>query len=245
MVMRLLVSVSSAAEASAALEGGADLIDAKDPRFGALGAVPVAVLRDICVASAGTRPITAALGEAADEAAIEGMARAFAAAGAALVKVGFLGVGAAGRVAMLTAAAVRGARAGSDGTCGVVAVAYADADRAANLAPAALVEVAARAGAAGVLLDTADKGGPGLRACVSAPALAAWVDDAHAVGLLVALAGRLTADDLPFLRDAGADVAGVRGAACDGGRTGRVSADRVRQLRALVRPRGAAAGITR
>ena len=41
------------------------------------------------------------------------------------------------------------------------------------------------------------------------------------------LAGKLAADDLPFVRDTGADVAGVRGAACEGGRTGRVSADKV------------------
>jgi uncharacterized protein (UPF0264 family) len=154
----------------------------------------------------------------------------FAAAGASLVKVGFFGIASAGRVATLTAGAVRGARASGDGTCGVVAVAYADADRAASLAPAALFEVAARAGAVGVLLDTADKDGPGLRALVSARVLAAWVAAAHETGLLVALAGKLTADDLPFVHDAGADIAGVRGAACDGGRTGRVTAERVRLL---------------
>jgi uncharacterized protein (UPF0264 family) len=54
--------------------------------------------------------------------------------------------------------------------------------------------------------------------------------------LLVALAGKLTADDLAFVRDAGADIAGVRGAACDGGRTGRVSSDKVALLRELCGP---------
>jgi uncharacterized protein (UPF0264 family) len=230
--VRLLVSVANAAEASAALAGGADLIDAKDPLSGALGAVSADVLRDIHAASAGARPVTAALGDAEDEAAIEDAARVFAAVGASFVKVGFAGIASAERVAMLTAAAVRGARAAGDGTCGVVAVAYADADRAARLAPAALVEVAARVGATGVLLDTADKHGPGLRALVSARALAAWVGAAHETALLVALAGKLTADDLPFMRDAGADIAGVRGAACEGGRSGRVSAERVRMLQA-------------
>ena len=95
------------------------------------------------------------------------------------------------------------------------------------------MDVAARAGAAGVLLDTADKSGPGLRQLVQPATLAAWVADAHEAGLFVALAGRLTADDLPFVRDAGADIAGVRGAACDGGRTGRVTADRVSRLLAV------------
>ena len=234
--MRLLVSVASAAEASAALVGGADVIDAKDPLAGALGAVSAEVLREIHRIVAGRRPVTAALGDAADEAATERAARLFAAAGAALVKVGFAGIASAGRIAALTAAAVRGARAGSDGNGGVIAVAYADADRAASLAPAALVEVAARAGAKGLLLDTADKDGPGLRGLVAPGALAAWVAEAHETGLLVALAGKLTAGDLAFVRDAGADVAGVRGAACDGGRTGHVAADRVRLLRALCAP---------
>jgi len=231
--MRLLVSVTSAVEASAALAGGADVIDAKDPLAGALGAVSADVLRDIHAIVAGARPLTAALGDAAGEGAIEYAAREFAAAGAALVKIGFAGVRSAGRVATLTAAAVRGARAG-DVSAGVVAVAYADADHPASLAPGELIEVAARAGAKGVLLDTADKLGPGLRALVEPRALAAWVSEAHDGGLLVALAGRLTADDLTFVRDTGADIAGVRGAACDGGRTGRVTADRVRLLTSVV-----------
>jgi len=229
--MRLLVSVTCAAEAPAALEGGADLIDAKDSLAGALGAVSAQVLREIYAAVARRRPVTAALGDAGDEAAIEDAARSWVAAGAALVKVGFAGIASADRVATLTTAAVRGARAATDGNGGVVAVAYADADRAASLAPADLVEIAARAGAQGLLLDTADKDGPGLRGLIAPGELAAWVAEGHDAGLFIALAGQLTADDLPFVRDAGADIAGVRGAACDGGRTGRVTADKVRLLR--------------
>jgi hypothetical protein len=90
--------------------------------------------------------------------------------------------------------------------------------------------VAAAAKAVGVLLDTAHKQGPGLRQLVSAEALTAWVARAHGMGLMVALAGRLELDDLEFVREAGADIAGVRGAACDGGRTGRISVEKVREL---------------
>src|SRR6059036_3681157 len=111
--MRLLVSVTCAAEASAALAGGADVIDAKDPLAGALGAVSVEVLHEIYAAVARQRPLTAALGDAGDEAAIERAARTFVAAGAALVKVGFAGIASAGRVATLTTAADRGARWGA------------------------------------------------------------------------------------------------------------------------------------
>jgi hypothetical protein len=236
--MRLLVSVASAADALAALAGGADIIDAKDPQAGALGAVHLEVLRAIHAVVAGRRPVTAALGDAASESAIERAAHAFTAAGAELVKVGFLG-SPAERIPRLVSAAVRGTKTGGR-DAGVVAVAYADAERAASLPE--LLEWAAL-GAQGVLLDTADKSGPGLRALVAPHTLAAWVTRAHEAGLLVALAGQLTADDLAFVREAGADIAGVRGAACHGGRAGRVAADRVRLLRTLCEP-GRASGVT-
>jgi uncharacterized protein (UPF0264 family) len=254
--MQLLVSVASAGEAGAALAGGADVIDAKDPHAGALGPVSVDVLREIHAAVGGAQPVSAALGDASDEAVIEAAAHAFTTAGARFVKVGFGKLASAKRIATLIAAAVRGANAargagsnlkpsppailqschfaipGIPGDGGVVAVWYADMASLAGPAPAAFVETAARAGAAGVLLDTANKCGPGLRRLAAPSVLAAWVAKAHDAKLIVALAGQLTADDLEFVRDAGADIAGVRGAACDEGRTGRVTAERVRLLSA-------------
>ena len=115
-------------------------------------------------------------------------------------------------------------------------MAYADGNRALGLAPFALVAEAARAGAEGLLLDTADKTGPRLLDLMELAALAAFVSSVREAGLFVALAGRLEAADLPLVRDAGADIAGVRGAACDGGRTGHVSAERVRLLQQSYKP---------
>jgi uncharacterized protein (UPF0264 family) len=250
--MRLLISVSNAAEASAALAGGADVIDAKDPSAGALGAVSPDVLRQICTVVAGTRVVTAAIGDAADDAAIERTAATFAVAGAALVKVGFAGISAADRIEELLTAAIRGARSGllsgpsldddamrpkADHT-GVIAVAYADAERVGSIAPTVLIHIAARVGAAGVLLDTADKTAPGLRELVAPAALARWVAAAHEARLSAALAGKLSAADLALVREAGADIAGVRGAACEGGRSGRISAEKVAVLRTLCNPEG-------
>jgi uncharacterized protein (UPF0264 family) len=229
--VRLLVSVANPGEALAALAGSADLIDAKDPTAGALAPVSADMFREIHAAVAGARPVTAALGNAADEDSVERAARTFALAGARYVKLGFAGVASADRVRALTRAAVRGARA-SRGPCAVVAVAYADTDRALGLAPSALVAVAAGAGAEGVLLDTADKSGPALRGLMEEDTLVTFVSSVHQTGLFAALAGRLTVEDLAFVRNAGADIAGVRGAACDGGRTGQVSAERVRTLQA-------------
>ncbi len=235
--MHLLVSVATAADAAAALAGGADVIDAKDPAAGALGAVSLATLCEIRAAVDGARPLTAALGDAADTGDVGARAFAVAEAGAALVKVGFAGVTDAARAAELGAAAVRGAASGG---AGVVLVAYADAARVGSLEPGVLVAVAADAGARGVLLDTADKGGPGLLGCMTPAALAEWVAAARAAGLLVALAGRLTAEDVGVVRALRPDVVGVRGAVCDGGRSGTVSAARVRALRLATTPTDAA-----
>jgi (5-formylfuran-3-yl)methyl phosphate synthase len=238
--MKLLVSVSNADEASAALAGGADVIDAKNPMAGPLGAVSLDELRDIVSRVNGARPVTAALGDASDGRALETEARCYAAAGASLVKLGFAGTTERDRVERWLAAAARGAVSGGGG---VVAVAYADAHRAGSIAPGRLIEAAARAGATGVLLDTADKAGPGLRSSIAIRALRDWVWSAHQAGLLVALAGRLTADDFDFVREAGADIVGVRGAACRGGRVGRISTERVKRLRGRCEPEPVEAGI--
>ena len=90
--MHLLVSVACATEATAALTGGADFIDAKDPLTGALGAVSPTILREIHDVCAGRRPVTAALGDAVDETTLEHAASTFAAAGTRFVKVGFAGI---------------------------------------------------------------------------------------------------------------------------------------------------------
>ena len=227
--MRLLVSAASAADAAAAVAGGADVVDAKDPGRGALGPVSPATFAAIVATVAGRRPVTAALGEALEPSTIEESARNHAALGASLVKIGFAGIPDLRLAHNLAAAAVRGAVRGH-ADARVVLVAYADAP-AATVSPMTLLEVASTAGAAGVLLDTADKSGPRLTELVSPAWLTDWVALAHGRSLLVALAGRLRAEDLPIVRRCGADVAGVRGAACEGGRGGRIEAARVRGLR--------------
>jgi uncharacterized protein (UPF0264 family) len=236
----LLVSVASAAEARVALEGGADVIDAKDPGRGALGAVTLDILCAIADVVRERRPLSAALGDAATEEAIARDARAYVRAGATIVKVGLAGVASPPRARALLRAAARAA-----GPVGGRVAAVADADATNAPPPFALIRIAAAAGVAGVLRDTSDQGGPALPELMTGDALARWVDHAHGAGLWTAVAGRLTAATLSCAWRAGADVAGVRGAACDGGRSGLVSRDRVRALRALldaagIRPAAAA-----
>lgn len=228
IAVRLLVSVATSADAAAAVAGGADIIDAKEPSRGALGAVTLPIFRSIHDAVAGAAPVSAALGDAASEPAVARGARAFARAGAAFVKIGFAGVTAPERVAALLRAALQE-------TPNVVAVAYADAAAVESARPMDVIDAAARAGARGVLIDTALKQGPGLTQLVPAAELAAWIRCARRHVLQVALAGKLTAGDIESLLESGADIVGVRGAACYGGRGGTVSTEKVQALQQVVR----------
>jgi uncharacterized protein (UPF0264 family) len=148
------------------------------------------------------------------------------------VKAGFAGVAADVRVASLLAAAIDGASASRTD---VVAVAYADYDVTGTVSPEALLTIAIQSGARGVLLDTAAKDGPSLAQLVAPGRLEEWVQRARSAGLSVALAGRVTPPDLPLVAAAGADIVGVRGAACEGGRDGEISVERIRRLRAVLR----------
>jgi (5-formylfuran-3-yl)methyl phosphate synthase len=227
--MRLLVSVRDAAEAAAALAGGADIVDAKEPAAGPLGAVTADALREIVAAVGGRRMVTAALGDAGDGAQIAQAAADAAASGAALVKIGFAGIGSVTRACELLTATIDGARG-----VGTIAVAYADYRVVEGLPPPAVIEAAVRAGAVGLLVDTAEKSGPGLRALVDQQTLNLWIDAAHEAGLLAAVAGQVAVADVPWLRQLSADVVGVRGAVCEGGRNGTVTAASVRSLTAAL-----------
>jgi uncharacterized protein (UPF0264 family) len=63
---RLLVSVRSATEAVAALAGGADVIDVKEPANGSLGRASAETIAEVLRVVGGRRPVSAALGEFGD-----------------------------------------------------------------------------------------------------------------------------------------------------------------------------------
>src|SRR3989442_8474310 len=105
--MQLLISVAGPAEARAALHGGADVIDAKDPRRGALGPVSVQRLAAIRAAVAGARPVSAAVGDATSEDAVAGSVAAALSVGVAFVKLGLAGVTSEARADRLAGAARR------------------------------------------------------------------------------------------------------------------------------------------
>jgi uncharacterized protein (UPF0264 family) len=229
--VRLLVSVVDAGEASEAAAAGADIVDVKNPAEGSLGAPSPSVIAAVRAAVPAELPVSAAIGDMPNLPGTAALAALGAAhSGAMFVKVGLWGASTeADAIALLRT--VR--EAAPDAV--VVAGAYADARRVAHppLAPELLPRVALAAGVDVCLLDTAVKDGRGLLDWLSAQALAALVDEAHELGLEVALAGALRAEDLPVVGATGADIAGVRSAACAGGRrTGALDPSRVGALRA-------------
>ncbi len=66
MTTRLLVSVRDRVEALDALAAGADWIDLKEPRRGALGPVDAIVMREVAAAIGARVPVSTALGELLD-----------------------------------------------------------------------------------------------------------------------------------------------------------------------------------
>ena len=211
--MRLLVSVVSAEEARRALDGGADIIDVKDPAEGALGAPAPRVVSEVVAVVDGRAPVSVALGDMPSLPHTAALAaRGAALSGADYVKVGLRGGGELDDAVALMRAVVDAV--GSD--TAVIAAAYADAGalQPPALAPGRLPELAARAGISGALVDTFTKDGRGLYGWMSEPEVTDLIARTRAAGASFAVAGQLRRDQL---RRVAADVVGVRSAVCRGG----------------------------
>jgi (5-formylfuran-3-yl)methyl phosphate synthase len=236
--MRLLVSVRSAGEVAAAVAGGADIVDAKEPTAGSLGAVSGRVLREIARCMPAGVPLSVALGEPKSVAALEAAMTALHGLAQrpsrVYVKIGLSAAG-DGASALLAALVHLSSRMAIQPS--VIAVAYADYEAAEAPTPEAVVRMAATSGADGVLLDTWAKDGGDLFHHLAEPALRGWIGQARAAGLLAALAGSLSAEGVRVVAELPADIVGVRGAACIGGRAGVVSEGRVAELKAALIPR--------
>jgi uncharacterized protein (UPF0264 family) len=220
----LLVSVRSVAEAEAALAGGADLIDVKEPARGPLGRADDAVIAGVLQAVAGRRPVSAALGELRDAAPCPLRGLAFA-------KWGLAGAGPDWEDQLQ--AALESLRA-VDAACRPVAVAYADWRRAQAPPPAAVADFAARH-AAILLLDTGVKDGSTLLDWLAPPQLSELRKQTRQAGVPIALAGSLGCREIAALADLQPDWFAVRGAAClDGQRGQAIDAGQVRRLKCVV-----------
>jgi uncharacterized protein (UPF0264 family) len=231
--MRLLVSVRDADEARAALLGGADIVDAKEPSLGPLAPVTWPALREICAALPLTVPLSVALGDVQPRE----LGGVVSAVGPLQCRSGLFFKAAivsespdqaAGGIAV----ACRLLEKRADRPV-LVAARYVDGPSGADDLPR-WVEVCATAGAGGLLLDTCSKGGPGLFGFIGEEGLTALRRHAARHGTWLAIAGGVGEANLAQLAQVRPHIVGVRGAVCDGGRAGKLSLERVRQLRSAL-----------
>ncbi|PAQ04929.1 (5-formylfuran-3-yl)methyl phosphate synthase [Mesorhizobium temperatum] len=227
---RMLASVTGVDEAEIALSGGVDIVDLKDPKAGALGAVSTQTIRRTISLIAGRAPVSAVCGDLPMEPeTIRAKAEEIAATGVDYVKIGFFpSANAAACAAALEPVAAR---------TKLIAVLFAD------LAPDfELLPKFAKHRFHGAMVDTANKANGRLLDHLPPERIPEFIDRAKSLGLIAGLSGSLEAPDIPRLLPFAPDFLGFRGALCGhSGRVGSISAEAVSQIRELV-PEASRAG---
>ncbi len=226
--LKLLISPSNEKEAEEAIAGGADIIDVKNPAEGPLGANFPWVIRRIREITPKRLQVSCTLGEVPNlPGSISLAALGAAFLGVDYIKVGLYGVKTSNQVIQLLESVNRAAKE-CNPKIKVVAAGYADAEKIGAINPLILPQIAKQAYIDVVMIDTYAKQGKSLFDNLTMPQVKTFVDNAHSLGLEVALAGSLRKADLPVVYDLGTDIAGLRGAAC--ARGNRISGEITREL---------------
>ena len=220
----LLISVRSADEVEAALKGGADLIDVKEPARGPLGIAEAEVVSAVVAKVKKRVPVSAALGEWTPNAITE--AHWHLELKLDYVKWGLAGYAATPGWGEDLLDTRRELPAGME----MVAVAYADWERAKSVPPAELIKFAKRYRFKAFLLDTWGKDGKTLLDFLKPPAIAELIESVGRVGMKSAIGGSLRPEQVKQLKGATPDYFAVRASACAGGkRDGAIDATRVKK----------------
>jgi uncharacterized protein (UPF0264 family) len=227
----LLVSVRSAAEAKTALAGGADIIDVKEPRRGALGPADPSVWKEILEAVGNRLPVSAALGELHSDETCDYACRA---AGFAYAKIG-LSHWERRRDSATKWLQIRRALPPN---VFAVQVVYADLEvsegKDFGAAALAAIPLAGASQSPLLVIDTFRKDGTNLLDLVAVESLQDLMRDAAHDHVRLVLAGSLTDQAIKRLLLLQPAYIGVRGAACAGGRNGTIDLARVKSLAQLV-----------
>ena len=235
--LKLLISPTNETEAVEAIAGGADIIDVKNPKEGALGANFPWIIKRIREITPENIEVSCTLGELPNlPGAVSLAALGAATTGVNYVKAGLYGLKTPEDAVYLIQSVVKAAKE-FNSSIKVVATGYADAERVGAINPLLVPEIAHKAQADLAMLDTAIKDGKSLFAFLTIDQLRGFVDAAHNYGLKVAFAGSLKKEDLPAVQVLGADVAGLRGAACtlSDRVNGRITREKVQELVEVVK----------
>jgi hypothetical protein len=215
-------------EAIESINGGADIIDVKNPKEGSLGANFPWVIKSIAeIAKKHGREVSAAIGDMnfkPGTASLAALAAAFC--GVNYVKVGLYSIKSKSEAYEVLLAVVRAVK-DFDSNMKVVAAAYADCRRIDTIPPLVLPAIAAKAGVDGVMVDTALKDGSTLFDYMDVPSITTFIEDSHDRGLFCALAGSLNWNHVDVLKRLNPDVIGVRTIVCENGRNSKIKSELV------------------
>jgi (5-formylfuran-3-yl)methyl phosphate synthase len=225
----LLVSVRSADEVKAALAGGADLIDVKEPAKGPLAPAEAEVVAAVIDKVRGRVPVSAALGEWSPNAITE--AHWHLELPLQYVKWGLAGYTATpgwGEDLLDT-------RRELPINTEMVMVAYADWERARSVPPAEVAKFARRYRFKAFLLDTWGKDGKTLLDFMTPDEVAGLVDGLRRIDTTVAVGGSLRPEHVRQLRGVTPDYFAVRSSACAAGkRDGVIDSARVKKWKEVL-----------
>jgi uncharacterized protein (UPF0264 family) len=233
--MKILASIKSVDEIEAAVRGGADIIDLKNPEEGSLGAAAPWDIKTLKKQYSG-QIISAAIGDfpnLPNTAALAALGAAVS--GADYVKIGLHGVKNPSDALKIMKNVVKAVKSYNSHIF-VVGAGYADYQKVSSINPLELSEILNEAKADIVMIDTAIKDGNTLFSYFDSDTLQKFVDSAHTHGLKAALAGSLSIDHIPMLKKIHTDVIGFRTAICDNGNrvSGVLSANKVRKIMKIV-----------
>ncbi|MEM1671909.1 MAG: (5-formylfuran-3-yl)methyl phosphate synthase [Archaeoglobaceae archaeon] len=233
--MLVLVSPKNLSEAIEAIEGGADIIDVKNPAEGSLGANFPWVISEVAkLAKKHGKEVSATTGDMPYKPGTASLAALGAAvAGADYVKVGLYGIKNEVEAKDVIMAVVRAVKS-YDQSKKVVIAGYGDYYRIGAISPLKLPHIASECGADVVMVDTAIKDGSSIFDHMSFESLQEFVSLAKENGLQCALAGNLGWGHLESLRRLSPDIIGVRTIVCENGRNSHVKRELVRKLKMLV-----------
>jgi len=222
---KLLISVRSSSEVLNALEGGADIIDVKDPAKGSLGLPRISVVREVVRIVNGLKEVSVAIGDVRSNAAELGYVVTALDSFVNYVKIGFAlkSVEEAIAIGREVVENVRKSK--------IVFVSYADYHKHSFIDPITVIDVAIKAGAQGVMIDTFGKEGLSSFDILPRHYLQEFVNKAKKNGFFTAIAGGLNKHHIKDAVTLGFDVIGFRSAVCVGGRNGSVSKQLVAELR--------------
>lgn len=231
---RLLVSVRGAEEALAAVAGGADIIDVKEPAHGPLGmaspTVIAAIAQTLRQQGAGRLPFSAALGELREFSSLAEL-------NLPLEQLDWIKIGLSGLAGTDWPSRWRKLR---EDLCvqspqtNLIAVVYVDWKTCQAPPPEDVISAALATDVPGILFDTYAKRGKTLLDHFSLHELTDALQRIHAAERFAALAGSIGRPHLKRLAELGPDILAVRSAACAGGREGRVATDLVAALKAEI-----------